>query len=360
MERFLNTVRARGLSRATYDAYASDLRLLVALASVQASDSVLAFDADLIHHYLLALSEKNLSQATLHRRRASISEFAKWGKKERLWGDMADAIPRIRRPKNLPRPFADDERDRLMGLDLDVVERTLRGLLYYTALRVTPICGLHVGDLSFSPMRFPNGFEAPGSIRATSKGKKQSVKPMHPDLFRLLQEYLLVKHPSLESRAFLFTQKDGRPWTRKMIERRASRWGVEAQVPDCHPHRFRHTCATNLLEAGKDIRLVQALLDHEDLATTALYTKVTDERLAGAVAALPSFPSTPKTHCVHGHRRTPDNVLPAGGCRECGRTRQQRYRRSKVIAPGSAPATNQGSDKSRKSASGKKNAREGL
>src|SRR5437867_6480240 len=76
-ERFLDTVRARGLARATYDAYASDLRLLVALASVQASDSVLSFDANLIRRYLVTLSEKNLSQATLHRRRASISEFSK-------------------------------------------------------------------------------------------------------------------------------------------------------------------------------------------------------------------------------------------------------------------------------------------
>ena len=64
-----------------------------------------------------------------------------------------------------------------------------------------------------------------------------------------------------------------------------------AGVPDCHPHRFRDTCATNLLEAGQGIRLAHTWLDHEDLSTTALYTKVTDARLAGAVAALPNFPT---------------------------------------------------------------------
>ena len=177
-----------------------------------------------------------------------------------------------------------------MALGLDATERTLRGLLYYTALRVTPICGLRVGDVSFSPTRFPNGLESPGSIRATSKGSKQAVKPMHADLYRLLEEYMLLKHPRMDDpRAWLLMQRDGRPWTRKMIEQRVSRWGQAARVPDCHPHRFRHTCATNLLEGGQDIRLVQALLDHEDLSTTALYTKVTDARLAGAVAALPSF-----------------------------------------------------------------------
>jgi integrase len=70
------------------------------------------------------------------------------------------------------------------------------------------------------------------------------------------------------------------------------------EVPDPHPHRFRHTYATNLLEAGQDIRLVQAFLDHEDLNTT-LYAKVTDARLAGAVAALPSF-QTPTTRSLTG------------------------------------------------------------
>jgi site-specific recombinase XerD len=143
-----------------------------------------------------------------------------------------------------------------MALELDVTERTLRGLLYYTALRVTPICGLRVGDVSFSPTRFPNGLEAPGCVRATSKGRKQSVKPMHADLYRLLEEYVMTAHPTLDARAWLFMQRDGRPWTRKMIEQRVSRWGRLAKVTECHPHRWRHTCATNLLESGADIRLV--------------------------------------------------------------------------------------------------------
>jgi hypothetical protein len=98
---------------------------------------------------------------------------------------------------------------------------------------------------------------------------------------------------------------------------------------------------------------IHAMLDREDLSTTALYTKVSDTRLAGAVAALPSFPSTPKTHCVHGHLRTPDNVLPAGdGCRERGRTRQRAYRTRVagpgVVGPGSAPATDHGEKVERK------------
>jgi site-specific recombinase XerC len=176
------------------------------------------------------------------------------GKQERLWGDVADSIPAIKRPKNLPRPFADDERDRLMVLDLDVTERALRGPLYCMALRVTPICGVRLGDLSFPPTKFSNGLEAPGAIRATSKGKKQSVKPMNPDLYRLLEGYMRTTHPTLDPRAWLFRQRDGRPRTRKMIEKRVT--------PDGAKRRARPNGALHQSHGA---------------------------RLAGAIAALPSF-----------------------------------------------------------------------
>jgi integrase len=125
-----------------------------------------------------------------------------------------------------------------------------------------------------------------------------SVRAFTPELVR---RFYLQK-TSMEPRSFLFAQKTGRPWTRKVIEKRTRRWGRAAEVEDCHPHRFRHTFATNLLEQGADIRLVQLLLDHEDLSTTALYTKVTDERTAGAVMGLRSFaPASPQSQ---SHDRT--------------------------------------------------------
>ena len=68
--------------------------------------------------------------------------------------------------------------------------------------------------------------------------------------------------------------------------------GREAGVVEPHPHRRRHTFVTNLLEGGTDVRLVQELLDHADLSTTALYTKASDERTAGAVMGLKTFPPT--------------------------------------------------------------------
>ena len=289
VDQYLADCRIRGLSAQTLTGYRSDLGLLVSLASVDAADSVLAFTPDLARAYFLRLSGKNLSMGTLHRRRSCLSEFAKWGRKRRYWLESPmDDLPTIKRPKHLPRPFSRAELEALMALTLPLRERVLRCLLFYTGLRVTPICGLRFSDLSFSAMTFANGLQVPGSLRAVSKGRKASVKPMHPDLYALLQDYALQALTE-DRRAFLFAHASGRPWTRKSAVRVTHRWGTAAGVTDCLPHRFRHTFATELLEQGADIRLVQLLLDHEDLSSTAVYTKVRDERTAGAVMRLPSF-----------------------------------------------------------------------
>src|SRR5262249_15808032 len=157
-------------------------------------------------------SAKNLALTTLHRRRACISEFGKWGRRKRLWAeDPTEELPPIKKPKRVPRPFDGAELDRLMALKLPPIEVVLRAMLYYTGLRATPICRIKLGDLSFAPATFKNGVTAPGSIRATSKGKKESVKPMHPALFALLKD--VAPLISTDPKAPLFAQPNGRPWT---------------------------------------------------------------------------------------------------------------------------------------------------
>jgi len=91
----------------------------------------------------------------------------------------------------------------------------------------------------------------------------------------------------------------GRAWTWRMIERRTAAWarqaaelaksrGLAVDLGQVVPHRFRHTFATEILEAGGDLRQVQELLGHEDITTTALYTHVTAKRLRSAVNLLSS------------------------------------------------------------------------
>lgn len=330
IEEFLRDCARNQKSRETQTAYRSDLKVLAALAMVHARDSVLCFTSALVTEYFLALSEKGLGMATLHRRRATINEFSRWGMRKRLWAhDPMSEAPTIKRPKTLPRPFDELQRDRIFALDLPLVERALRAVLYYTGLRVTPICGIRLDDLSFSKVLI-GGLEWPGSVRTVGKGNKPHVVPMHPDLREILLAYVRETHqlvlPRPHPKSYLFRQASGTPWTRRMVERRTKRWGdcgdlvghtqgascsACAQVPACEPHRFRHTFATDLLKAGTDIRVIQALLAHADLSTTATYTKVVDQQSLGAVLRLPSFSTTKPS--VQGNPLTGAGSAPGVG-----------------------------------------------
>jgi len=165
------------LSPASLAAYESDLSRLVALAS---PDSVLAFTTDLIRAYFLGLSQQNRAMATLYRKHSALQEFGRWGIRKGLWGaNLMEQIQRPPKPQHLPRPFSPEEMGRIMRLELPAIERVIRGLLYYTGLRVTPICQLKLGDLSFDEIRHPNGVTFPGTLRTIGKGSKPLVTPMH-------------------------------------------------------------------------------------------------------------------------------------------------------------------------------------
>lgn len=284
VQEFLAECRSR-LAPMTITAYESDLNRLVALAS---PDSVLSFTPDLVRAYFLGLSQQGRSMATLYRKHSALREFARWGVHKRLWaGDPMEAIQRPPKPRHLPRPFAPDETARLMALELPPVEQVLRALLYYTGLRVSPICQIKVGDLSFADVTFEDGVRLPGTIRTVGKGGVPQVTPMHPALKEVLFNYTLTA-TDLRGSSWVVAQKNGRPYNRRLVERATHRWGQRAQVADCLPHRFRHTFATDLLRHGEDIRVIQKLLGHADLGTTQVYTQVVDAQLGAAVLRLPS------------------------------------------------------------------------
>jgi site-specific recombinase XerD len=151
-----------------------------------------------------------------------------------------------RRPKHKPRPFTRGEVDCLLALDLAPMERVLRAVLFGSGLRVTPICGLKVGDVN----------EEPPQLRAVVKGSKIQAVPIQPELRDLIVSYGLAAG-RLKGQEPLFAQRSGRRLTRRLVENLTHEWGEAAGVPDCLPHRFRHTDATRLPRAGVDVRVCE-------------------------------------------------------------------------------------------------------
>ena len=267
-----------GKAAATCQAYESDLRRLAASAK---HDSVLAFTKELVSRHLLALSSiDGVTMSTLHRKRAAFGQFAKWGVANDLWRtDPLAGLPSIKRPKHLPRPFTEDEIAALWALDLTPMEQVARGILFLTGLRVTPICEILIGHISVNPPY----------IRATVKGSKVVQKEIPPQLAALIQHAILsrAKTPEdLKGHARLFRNPRGGPMRRQDFEEMVARWGKTAGVPNCTPHRFRHSFATKMLETTKDLRLVQEALDHGDISSTTIYTQVVPGAVGAAVRAL--------------------------------------------------------------------------
>lgn len=143
-------------------------------------------------------------------------------------------------------------------------------LLYAGGLRVSEICGLHVEDLNLDV----------GRALVRGKGDKERVVPLGRQAVEALERYLKLGRPELMSGAMqraLFLSVRGKPLTRQWVwemVRSASPTGVKAS-----PHKLRHSCATHMVEHGADLRSVQVLLGHADIATTQVYTHVALGRL---------------------------------------------------------------------------------
>jgi integrase/recombinase XerD len=158
--------------------------------------------------------------------------------------------------------------------DLRVRDRALLELLYASGLRASEAANASVSDY----------FEALACIRVTGKGTKTRLVPVGKPAQVAIREYLDRCRPNLlrgdaNDRGRLFLSKTGRPLERVAIWQIVKRAAKEAGLPDVHPHTFRHSFATHLLAGGADLRAVQEMLGHADIATTQVYTHVDDSRI---------------------------------------------------------------------------------
>lgn len=268
---FIKDVELRR-SRATATAYESDLTRFKFHVQL---DTVLHVTPESIQRFLAASSAEGNGMATLHRKLATLRSFGRWGVKHGIWTrNPAETIDSIAKPKTLPRPFSDDEVASIMALVLEPREAIVRQLLLYTGLRVTPICTIKVGDVKWNPP----------TITALVKGAKHQVVKLHPELIEPLRKFI-AEETDRKAHTFILATRDRHPH-RRDIERMTHRWGERAGVTDCTPHRFRHSFATRLLRTVGDLRLVQKAMGHEDISSTAIYTLVTDDNEADAIARL--------------------------------------------------------------------------
>jgi integrase/recombinase XerD len=270
---FLALVAAR-LAPRTVEAYRRDLAHLADwLGRSPAEASV-----DDLAAYVAQLRADGRAATTIARRLAAVRSFFRH---QVLLGVRTDnpaanvELPKRRR--TLPRTLSPGEVERLLEAAVGTTPRALRDralaeLLYGAGLRVSEAVSLdrHAVDLE-------NRF-----VRCLGKGSKERVVPIGREAAEALRRYLARGRPHLDRRhrPELFLNAQGGPLTRAgaffILRRLAGKAGLEPER--VHPHLLRHSFATHLLEGGADLRSVQEMLGHADLATTELYTHVSDRR----------------------------------------------------------------------------------
>ncbi|HYX43959.1 MAG TPA: tyrosine-type recombinase/integrase [Acidimicrobiales bacterium] len=275
----------------TAAAYVHDVGEFVAWAERAGLGGPGAVSRVTLRRYLAYLATRRLARRTIARKAASLRRYFGWLRRTgvlevdpaaRLSAPRGDArLPRVLRgteidsllrPPAVSSPSGAEGASEATARRLDAVARrdtAVVELLYGSGLRVAELCGLRLGDLDLHRRR----------LMAWGKGAKQRQVPMSAPSVDAVRAWLAGGRPVLANDDSpvdaMFLNQRGRALAprdvRRILDRRAA--------SPTHPHALRHTFATHLLDGGADLRAVQELLGHADLATTQIYTHVSKERL---------------------------------------------------------------------------------
>ena len=271
----------RGLSPRTVSAYRSDLvRLGEWLERQQGKDLVTADPAAIAAH-LRWLHGQEISPRSARRAMAAMHGFYRdLVEAGELRSDPVENLEAPRLFRRLPKVLSEEEVERLLTAPdfttpAGLRDKAMLELLYATGLRVSELVGLRLPQIDLKG----------GFLLAFGKGSKERVVPVGEEAERSLARYLAELRPQLAKGRHdaVFVNLRGAPMTRqgfwKILKALGLRAGIDRPIS---PHMLRHSFATHLLEHGADLRAVQAMLGHSDIATTEIYTHIHQERLRGA------------------------------------------------------------------------------
>ncbi len=272
----------RRLSANSVHAYQSDLSDFIAKLEKSGIHQFAKVTRNDIVDYLGDLREDGMESTTVARRLVAIKLLMRFLASEGLLAQDVTAV--MDSPKLwaiLPDLLSVQEVDGLLnafsprGEAMEIRNRTVLELLYSSGLRVS-----EAADLPLSAIDFDNEI-----IRVTGKGEKTRIVPVGKTALKHIRNYLTAARPELAEKnphaKWLFLSKTGRRLDRfrlwHIIREAALLAGISKSV---HPHTLRHSFASHMLENGADLRVIQELLGHSDIATTEIYTHVSKSRLA--------------------------------------------------------------------------------
>ncbi len=268
----------KGVQPQTIQAYANDLKqFFKTFKDKESTNDLLISD---LTDFIKIQSRLNRANATILRRLSSTKHFYRFLEKEKL---LSDSVPKIDSPraiKKLPISLSVEQVEELLEApDLDKPEglrdRAMLEVMYSSGLRVSELIKLQRAQVNFTH----------GIVTIYGKGNKERRVPIGEFALEYLVKYIeeaRVKNVGKNNK-YLFLNRYGKELSRQYFFRQVKKYATYAGIKeDVSPHTLRHCFATHMLDKGAELRAVQEMLGHQNIATTQIYTHITSNRILSA------------------------------------------------------------------------------
>jgi integrase/recombinase XerD len=280
LDRYLEAaVFESGLSEKTLSAYAGDIGRYLDHLEKHAVASLNDIGHELVLDHLIDLRRQGLSARSVARHLSAIRRFHRFLRDERIAEcDPTEGLDSPRMIRSLPQVLTAAEVERLTAAAEGASKRPERDaaiveLFYSCGLRISELAHLRIQDISIEE----------GAIRVRGKGSKVRLVPLGRQAMVRLQDWLEKRAETKVVDDTLFVSSRGRRMSRTTLWKVVKHLAQAANLGrNVSPHTLRHTFATHLVDQGADLRAVQEMLGHSDIATTQIYTHVSSERLKTA------------------------------------------------------------------------------
>ncbi len=269
----------RGLSKNTLAAYSRDLTAFSAFLARHGISSFTSVTRSDITRFMFQQKDRRLKANTIARNLVALKVFFRFLTREGMIShDISHVIETPTVWKHLPDVISVAEVDRLLRMPnlktwKGIRDKAFLEMMYATGLRASEIVGLTLSDVNLDL----------GIVRCLGKGSKERIVPINKATRAALERYFAKVRPMLmksEATGALIVTRLGRKMSRQMLWRIVTQYVKKAGIKKhITPHTLRHSFATHLLEHGADLRIVQELLGHSNIATTQIYTHINRARL---------------------------------------------------------------------------------
>ena len=268
----------KNLAENTVRSYENDIKKFLEYTGEKGIEDISEINSSHISKYFDIQRKVGLGTTTAARYLSSLNGFFNFMLEHKyIESNPMEKIPSAKLSRNLPVVLSFYEVEKILnapdtGEKLGLRDKAVLELIYSCGLRVSELINLKISDLFFNEE----------VIRVLGKGSKERIVPVGSSAIKWVNTYLQSSRPFLgkenKSGSIVFLNNRGTKLSRmgvwKIIARYAKEAGIEKEV---HPHTFRHSFATHLLEGGADLRAVQEMLGHSDISTTQIYTHIDRE-----------------------------------------------------------------------------------